>query len=89
MWTSPLLRGDGAKTGQGHRAVPAGTGTGQDWGMGWPGSPAEGTHSPGVREGMGQGTGMSQLCVVSGVADFLSEPCRHISCRPPYMHRCW
>lgn len=57
--------------------------------MGWPGSPAEGTHSPGVREGMGQGTGMSQLCVVSGVADFLSEPCRHISCRPPYMHRCW
>lgn len=34
MWTSPLLRGGGAKTGQGHRAVPAGTGTGQDgvWG---------------------------------------------------------
>ena len=29
------------------------------------------------------------LCMVSGLAAFLSEPCCHTSCPPPHSHRHW
>lgn len=70
--TRPLLRGDNEEMGWGTRWCPQrGRQAEMRHRTAW--KLREGTHSPGVRKGMGQGQGMSQLCVVSGPAVFLLQ----------------
>lgn len=70
--TSPFLQGDSEEMGEGTRQCPQAGGQAEvghraAWKL------HGGTHSPGVRRGMGQGQGTSQLCVVLGPAVFLPQ----------------